>query len=502
MRNPDKQNKVDFRWFIVRTLPHQEKKLAKMLEQHMAEAKNILEVYCPTHTTARIRRNGTEAAAPLFAGFVFVLSTQQALTEFMDRYYSEGTILYEHKKESDRKASLMTVPETQMRAFKDFNENYADRLVILERPYSDYAFNPKTGEPNEIVKVIDGPLAGREGYMARFRRDRRLVFNMKAWGRNAYIAVSVPDVWNFHVVRLHNAEGDRLSVATVKERAVDMLIGCLQGCGYGGQTIPMLHGIIDRLAVKPSLVSLTKELLRNGHEALSRRLAQMSNDEAALVMNLVRYEHDNPGYVRSGWPRFVIRPFLTPASGVDIDEGTCGTILQHKDFTEIIRKVDITEEMYYPSRKKSETVTTTYYAHIGVLPSCHAAGAERSFTLFADWDTFLGQYFLTAGKANERLVSGTAQTADDKEKEQLINSFRNYAPTLYKVLTDVASPVKAIPGLKVGDALLNVMAITTTDIESGKDRLIRTCTDICTEINKTTHLAVWRRYLRTVWLHE
>ena len=64
-----------------------------------------------------------------------------------------------------------TIPEEQMRFFKDFNENYAEHVIVLEKPYSDYAFNPKTNEPNEIVKVLDGPLKGREGYLTRFHRN-------------------------------------------------------------------------------------------------------------------------------------------------------------------------------------------------------------------------------------------------------------------------------------------------------------------------------------------
>ena len=108
---------------------------------------------------------------------------------------------------------------------------------------------------------------------------------------------------------------------------------------------------------------------------------------------------------------------------------------------------------------------------------------------------------MTAGKANEKLVKGI-KTSDSKEK--LIESFHNYAPSLYNVLTNEKSNVKAVKGFKVGEDTLNVMATTVTSvagIDGAKDELINTCTDICTEINTTTHLAVWRRYLRTVWLH-
>ena len=137
---------------------------------------------------------------------------------------------------------------------------------------------------------------------------------------------------------------------------------------------------------------------------------------------------------------------------------------------------------------------------------------KESFTLFANWDYFLGEYFLTAGKANEKLVKGTKTQATNNpenpereaSKEKLIESFHNYAPTLYNVLTNENSNVKPIQNFKIDECSLNVMAITATseaNINEAKDELIKTCTNICKEINTTTHLAVWRRYLRTVWLH-
>ena len=35
-RGHDKLNKVDFQWFVVRTLPHQERKLANLLSAHLS----------------------------------------------------------------------------------------------------------------------------------------------------------------------------------------------------------------------------------------------------------------------------------------------------------------------------------------------------------------------------------------------------------------------------------------------------------------------------------
>ena len=499
---PDKLNHVDYRWYVVRTKRHQEGKLVELLEKQKAQTKNILEIYAPTHTTVNVHQDSDDRQKPLFAGIVFVLATQNALMSFMKEHSKDADIQYERKKEKGERTRMCVIPESQMRAFRDYNENYADKVIVLERPYSDYAFNTKTGEPNEIVRVVDGPLAGCEGYICRFRHGKRLVFQVQGFEPGSWLTVSCPKAWDLHVVRLHNMEGDRLSVGTEKGRAVDLLAGILQACGYGERTLQMLYGIIDRLVVKPSLVSLCKELHAHGDTALSQRLARMTGTEAELVINLVRYEHDNPGYVKANWSKLALRPFLTPTAGVEMEEGKTGVKFHHKDFTEIIRKVDIKEEAYLPSLQKDETITTTYYAHIGMMED---KDKEES-TYFANWDGFLQEYFLTAGKANEKLVAGTVEAVPDgtANAEKLIESFRNYAPTLYKVLTDADSAVKAIQDFKVGENTLNVFAIRSSaqEKDAAKDKLIQTCVRICKEINTTNHLAIWRRYLRTVWLHN
>ena len=500
----DKLNNVDYQWFLVRTKPGHEQELCALIGREKDKIRNILEVYCPTHTKVYVRRGDSEQRMPLFDGYVFVLATQNALVEFLRDNCSDAFIRYNRKRTPDEKATACTIPESQMRAFRDYNENYADKVIVLERPYSDYAFNTKTGEPNEIVRVIDGPLAGCEGYICRFRHGKRLVFQVQGFEPGSWLTVSCPKAWDLHVVRLHNMEGDRLSVGTEKGRAVDLLAGILQACGYGERTLQMLYGIIDRLVVKPSLVSLCKELHAHGDTALSQRLARMTGTEAELVINLVRYEHDNPGYVKANWSKLALRPFLTPTAGVEMEEGKTGVKFHHKDFTEIIRKVDIKEEAYLPSLQKDETITTTYYAHIGMMED---KDKEES-TYFANWDGFLQEYFLTAGKANEKLVAGTVEAVPDgaanAEREKLIESFRNYAPTLYKVLTDADSAVKAIQDFKVGEDTLGVLAIRSSaqEKDAAKDKLIQTCVRICKEINTTNHLAIWRRYLRTVWLHN
>lgn len=134
------------------------------------------------------------------------------------------------------------------------------------------------------------------------------------------------------------------------------------------------------------------------------------------------------------------------------------------------------------------------------------ADAQGRRTLFTNWDTFLAEYFMTAGRANARLL-GLGGGASSPTPQATIgtprpaDSFRNHAPTLYRVLTG-ASHVRAVRALHVGSATINAIAITSADTAQAADILASTCIAICTEINSTPRLALWRRYLRTVWLHE
>ena len=498
---PDKLNSVDYHWFLVCTKPGHELELRALIEREKGKIRNILEVYCPTHTKVYVRRGDNEQRLPFFDGYVFVLATQGALAEFLRDNDSDAYIWYNRKRTPDEKAVACTIPESQIRAFRDYNENYADKVIVLERPYTDYAFNAKTDEPNEIVRVVDGPLTGCEGYICRFHKKKGLVFRVQGMMPGCWLTVTYPNASDLHVVRLHNAEGDRLSIGTEKGRAADLLVGILQGCGYGEHTQSLFYELMERLAADLSLEALCKHLQKQGEKVLADRLAKLTTKEAELLINLARYEHDTPGYVRENWPRIILRPFLTPTSGIEMEEDKNEVELPHQDFTEVIRKLDITEEVYYPSRQEDGKITTAYYAHIGRMED------KSGFIYFANWDDFLREYFLTAGKANEKLVSGKVRKVRNEitlaETEKLIESFRNYAPTLYKVLREPDSAVKAMQDFKVGEELLNVLAIQSSaqDKEAAKDQLIKTCVRVCTEINTTNHLAVWRRYLRTVWLH-
>lgn len=521
-------------WMIVRTIPGGEKKFQSLLLKHIQKFKkwrneldklekklqshrlsdeemlaydtlknqieaegNILECYNPIRTTVKESEASKSLIVPLFAGHVFVLATQRSLSSFLDREYPNGRILYDRRASNEEKSKVWVIPEAQMKFFRDFNENYADKVIVLERPYTDYAFNPKTNQPNALIKVLDGPLAGKIGYLARFKGNRRLVFKMET--PNGDLAVAIPDIWNFHCVLLSDAECDPRSLVTKKERAADLLLAMILRCGYVDDACRVFHEVMEILVKKPSLVHLCQELFRT-YKPLSQALPQLTAEQAELLLYLVRYEQDNPGYLRHTYRKFVIRPFLTPVTS-NCGGGKNG-ILKHQNFTEYVLLRNIPETCFNSKEGKEVHKETPYEVHVGIIPRKHGI-----YDIFCNWDSFLSPYYLTSDNAHKVLVRGSKEPLQDEEK--LRESFRNFAPTLYKVLTGLSFPVKPRRQMRIGNSTLDVMAITVrADSEEAVMQspelttLVDTCLQICREVSTTTHLAIWRRYLLGVWLHE
>lgn len=507
----------EFHWYIVRSLPHQEEKLVSILQGGQSIEKNILEVFCPVNTTVRVRRNGKDIKAPLYSGHVFVYATYEALSDFLKKWYPEVSILYSKTRYADdgdtRQVLPLMIPEAQMQAFREFNDAYDEQMVVLDRPYSDYAFNPKNGKLNEVVKILDGSFAGRRGYLVRFDGDRRLVFNILNEKNLPSLTVCIPNLWEFHVLRLQNVEDRQIGSATERDRAIDLLLGTIQACGKANDSLPALQEVVEFLCNITSWVKFCKFLNGVGERDMSQAFAEFSKEQVNLVYNLIRYERENPGYVQQSWSRNFFRPFLTPL----LDESNANEgeekVLANVLYEETIRRVNVEEHVYDPKTNEEKLLSTPYEAHVAMMKMNENKEEGKSVTkviCFANWDKFLAPYFLTGGKANKHLVDARkARQRNEKNKvtaEQLVESFRNYAPILYKVLRDADSPVKAKSNFYVdASRSLNVLYVeaenTPESIAEAKQVLIETGIKICQEIHSTTHLAVWRRYLCSVWLH-
>lgn len=564
-----KENDTDFKWYVVHiSQPGKELELKKILQKSLGKVGNIIDFYCPVQlpssnfnkyddgsksipTTIKVRdKNGktkskVQRVLPLFAGMVFVKATQTALTSFLNEYFPIGSIMY--SKPISTKPAPIVIKDDKMKALKDFNDNLPAEPVLLQKPFNDYSFNEIKNEPNETIMVIDGILAGRTGYLIRINGNRGLAFQMKDPVGTGYITVGIPNIRYFHTVRIHNSGIDPTTCATKKQRAVDLLIGLIQGAGFkDNRVLGILYDIVDFLRINSSFTKCAdyikrrkynykdKKLtdnLKNSKETLSESLKSLSTDAQRLILYLIWYENDNPGYVINTYKSLLIRPFLTPTSGISTSEGNDYSILQHKDFIEFIKPVEISEEVFNPKKPedKAHSESTTYYAHIGIKEQ------DDKFVIFANWDGFLSKYFATKGKANEKVLNGrkivtyktdkNGNVLIDKEtkkpvikEDKTIESFFNYAKPLYDVLegksevkaeknfvirkTKACAQTLCVMSIEVPKAAKDTEVLTSPYVQKTVNTLIDKCVSICKTLNSETHIKMWRDYLNTVWLHE
>ncbi len=471
-------------WYVVQTRPHQEARAEALLRDERTRRQNILETYCPTHKSVRMEQGGRIVERPLFAGKVFVLGTEDAINGALRDRYPDGHLVYDRTQ-----GSVMRVPELQMLFFMDFNEHYPDEVLVLERPYTDYAFNPKMGESNEAVMVVDGPFAGKTGYLIRYRRNRRLVFQMHG------MAVSIPDVWNYRLRRLHNASADRQSKGTARGRAVDFLRGIVQQSGFWSDDAEAMRTVLSLLSADPSIAHL---MTRLGHDARYARLtdtiSRLSAAGASALLTLADYCRTDNTVVESVAQSLPLRPFLTPTAWGEDRPETDDTLIAHTDrFTELVRRLRFTESTYLPDSDSAEEVDVAYYAHLGILRK-----ANGHYCVMADWTPMLEEYLLLGGAAKERQM----------------NTFRTFSPLLHDVLSG-RHRVKVERDVRMEGRRGHVLCIhvAATDIPADHplslpavaeavSALADTCLALCLEIAGNAHLALWRRLLRGVWLHR
>ena len=208
-------------------------------------------------------------------------------------------------------------------------------------------------------------------------------------------------------------------------------------------------------------------------------------------MTLVEFLKSGNQWNYDGWEHEVIRPFLTnTAFGGPMDEEY--KEIQHKDYVEVVYKLNFAEPTYFSDTNETRDNQVTYYAHVGIVDM-----GQGKLILFVDWTQMLDAYYLMDGSAL------------DKQN----NTFRTYCPTLYQVLSNELEVV-ALKNMKIGNKTLHVLGIEVDNVsrsdkgwmadskvKENVGKLVNTGYSICAEINGSTHLAMWRRYLRTVWLH-
>lgn len=261
----------------------------------------------------------------------------------------------------------------------------------------------------------------------------------------------------------------------------------------------MLCRLLTSLSENQSLAHLRKELLQHtesqNYRALDEKLKTLTPQEASDILSLANFIKTNTDFLDTYREAAAVRPFLTPTSGITQQEDKDYAVVSHPSYCEIVRKETFSEPTFYPQEDQGQDTPVTYYAHVGIVQKTNG-----KYVVFANFNGILKECFLLGGAA----------------KEKQLETFRNYCPMFYSVIKGERE-VKIVKDLTLGDTTISAlgmqMELTDTppcgtpvpldhpEIQRAIATVVQTTRELCQEINSSTHLASWRRYLRAVWLH-
>ena len=531
-------------WFIVNTDKFQEQATKDFLST--AYPGIVKQVYLPKCRTLSVDSKGEEHVRfrPLIYGMVFVRAdNEKALMKIISNW---GYFVYEDdvrdlstgkqkKKRLVATAHLLcrnvkecsqatiiksaTIPDDDMERFIYYNDKIADGiegLSIVDKRYSDLIL------VNDTIRILSGPLKGWTGVVKQVksngRKDRHLFVR---FGNDRCLNIS--NIRQYDMRIEHEAIKGEKSEAVGAWRAIDQMIGYLQAKEPSENASKTLR----RLFVKYHK-NLT--VYRNRHSsdiAYSKKTSNVRDAHHQKVLDniddsmrsnfriLANYFKAGKSTLKHGLneliPDAVLRPFLTPTSGLAIPTCQNYAVLRHNGITELIIRCNLRN--FFIS-KENETEKNAmvfdedyeYYAHFALLKT-----DRGKVKTICSWGGFYDYY--AAQSANERkMFLDTLETKKYPRLHSLLSRMGDEHVT--ESCNDVYSSIafEKIGGIG-GFSILTDFDYTEDDAEAMAKAVFETfnaenstfniLVAAAVEVWQGARLLVWRQLLqRYVLLHK
>lgn len=322
--------------------------------------------------------------------------------------------------------AMARIPNEDIYRFRIHNEQLAENMEDLK--VLDVSYHELEAE-NDTVCITEGPYIGFQGVIKQVKRhgvkDRHLFFRMGNW------CISISGVRRFNYIVVREAQKGVKAQVTNTYRYIDHLIGRLQATYFIDDASDALRSILAHLNKDITIADCRQQMLLSAStvkDAEVRRnialqgafLDQMDAKTESYLLSLSRYFQTVDDSIVKGLaaliPEVQLRPFLTPTSGLDIPKGSHFAVLPHRDFMEVIfrlnlKEVFVSEKIYKPlsiiyqregvykkgSKKgqpyapkvvKSSDEDYVYYAHVALMEN----EENESVTAFVNWSGFIQDY--------------------------------------------------------------------------------------------------------------
>lgn len=271
-------------WYVVHTQPRGEKMLKALLDREPA----VADTYLPMRQQfAIVGGQRVSRMALTMPGLVFVRGNKNQLVALLREKSGASRLMVDSsRKEKD----AMVVADSEMTAFRLFNDNTAGQLMMLRSPFCNFTSADR-------IRIMSGPFAGYEGYIREIGGDNKLIFKVGS------MAIALSNVMRYDVAVVENRHAS--TETSLQLRIADSLRARLEEAGHVDDACDRLRDIMTGAAGMPAAFT-------DADRAEARSLAHFCASDRKRIDSIV--------------DSAPLRRFLTPTA----ETGT----LMHKGFVE------------------------------------------------------------------------------------------------------------------------------------------------------------------------
>lgn len=516
-------------WFIVKTDVFSEQKSIDLLREKHNDT--IVDFYFPLGRRIYKNEMGEEKVrfTPVLQGLFFIRvedekQLQRILTEYgyfmykgadyaarnlevVERtFFTKAHILCADSKSLslDEIVKQARIPDDEMERFIYYNDKIADGiegLSIVDKRYCDLV------KVNDTIRILSGPMAGWEGVVKQIKnkgkKDRHLLVS---FGNDRCLDIS--NIRQYDIRVEHEATAGKKSDAVGAWRAIDQMIGYLQAKEPEKDASETLRRLFLNYQKKmtvyraPHLSDITysKKVTNKNLEHRQNILDNIDESMQGNFCVLANYFKADGGTMVQGLkeliPDVVLRPFLTPTSGISIPQGQNFAVFRHNGIIELVFRCNLREYFRgkeYEADKYAPVFDEDYeyYAHFALFET--EGGKVKPI---CSWGGFYDYY--------------ATQSKDDRQKFLADLQTKKY-PRLLHLLTQ--SEFKFEKVNDIGGFSLDTDIDYTDDTEELGRRineffilnpsLFTQLSSAAVEVWQGARLLVWRKLLqRYVLLHK
>lgn len=198
-------------WYVVHTQPRGEKMLKALLDREPA----VVDTYLPMRQQfAIVGGQRVSRMALTMPGLVFVRGNKNQLVALLREKSGAARLMVDSsRKEKD----AMVVADSEMTAFRLFNDNTAGQLMMLRSPFCNFTSADR-------IRIMSGPFAGYEGYIREIGGDNKLIFKVGS------MAIALSNVMRYDVAVVENHHAS--TETSLQLRIADSLRARLEEAGH------------------------------------------------------------------------------------------------------------------------------------------------------------------------------------------------------------------------------------------------------------------------------